>query len=162
MKYAFIKNNRHACRVDLMAQMLNVSTSSYYRCLRTPYSARDKHYQKADHLIMKIFAEHKGRYGSTRIMEEMKDDHAFPIKRQTVSKRMQVMGLVPKARKKFKATTDSNHNHPYAKKLLEQNFYASAPKQKWVTDTTYSAPSLWRHQGRSCRSLSMFGMRSSN
>ncbi len=37
---------------------------------------------------MKIFAEHKGRYGSTRIMEEMKDVHAFPIRRQTVSKRV--------------------------------------------------------------------------
>ncbi len=27
VKYAFIKNNRHTCRVDLMAQMLSVSTS---------------------------------------------------------------------------------------------------------------------------------------
>lgn len=40
-------------------------------------------------------------------------------------------------KKKFKATTDSNHMLPAAENLLEQEFEASAPNEVWVTDITY-------------------------
>ena len=42
-----------------------------------------------------------------------------------------------KARKKFKVTTDSNHKKPVADNLLNQDFSASTPDEKWVTDITY-------------------------
>jgi len=60
-----------------------------------------------------------------------------------VALRMQALSLQAKAARKFKATTDSNHDLPVAPNLLEQNFTASRPNEKWVTDTTY----LWTEEG---------------
>lgn len=42
--------------------------------------------------------------------------------------------LRAKAAKKFKATTNSKHNLPVAPNLLQQDFNATAPNQKWVGD----------------------------
>ena len=44
---------------------------------------------------------------------------------------------MPKAARLFKVTTDSNHTLPIAPNLLERNFSASKPNEKWVTDITY-------------------------
>jgi len=45
--------------------------------------------------------------------------------------------------KKFKVTTDSNHSKPVAPDLLEQDFTATAPNQKWVSDISY----IWTDEG---------------
>jgi transposase InsO family protein len=50
---------------------------------------------------------------------------------------MRKKGLRAKGAKKFKATTNSNHKLPVAPNVLEQNFEATKPNQKWVTDITY-------------------------
>lgn len=46
-------------------------------------------------------------------------------------------GLVAKAARKFKATTNSNHHLPVFDNLLNQDFSATVPNQKWVGDITY-------------------------
>jgi putative transposase len=56
---------------------------------------------------------------------------------------MRRQGLVAKAAKKYKATTDSDHNLPVAPNRLEQDFSADRPNQKWVYDISY----LWTGQG---------------
>ena len=55
---------------------------------------------------------------------------------------MKAMNLKAKQAKKFKVTTDSNHKKPVAVNLLEQDFNAIKPNQKWVGDITYRAPIL--------------------
>ncbi|MFT6396472.1 MAG: transposase InsO family protein [Bradymonadia bacterium] len=50
---------------------------------------------------------------------------------------MRRSGLVARGRKKFKATTDSNHSHPIAPNLLDRNFAPSGPNEAWVGDITY-------------------------
>lgn len=47
------------------------------------------------------------------------------------------LDLVAKARRKFKITTNSDHKMPVANNILQQNFKASKPNEKWVTDITY-------------------------
>ena len=67
---------------------------------------------------------------------------------KTVAASMKRQGLVAKAAKKFKATTDSDHDLPVAPNLLDQDFSADAPNQKWVCDITYLCARLpvlaWR------------------
>ena len=58
----------------------------------------------------------------------------FGVKRRYVSKRLQAMGLIPKARRKFKATTDSDHQLPVTPNLLQQDFSASKSNEKWVSE----------------------------
>ena len=137
MKYAFIKEHSGQCPVILMAEQLNVSTSAYYRWCNQPITSSMRRRNRNDQLIKKIFAEHKGRYGAVRIAEELAEVHGVHLKRQTVSNHMARLGLVSKASRKFKVTTDSNHKKSVAPNLLDQNFSATAPNQKWVTDITY-------------------------
>ena len=52
---------------------------------------------------------------------------------------MKAAGLRSIVRRKFKATTDSEHSHPVADNLLKRNFTTSAPDKVWVSDITYIA-----------------------
>jgi len=56
---------------------------------------------------------------------------------------MQRQNLRARAARKYKATTNSKHHLPVAPNLLAQDFSASAPNQKWVSDITY----LWTDEG---------------
>ena len=67
----------------------------------------------------------------------------MPINRKTVAASLQRQGLRAKAARKFKATTNSRHSLPVAPNLLEQNFMASAPNQKWVGDIVRHE-ALWK------------------
>ena len=53
--------------------------------------------------------------------------------------RLEIERLRAKAARKYKATTNSNHPLPVAPNLLQQDFTASAPNQKWVSDIPYVA-----------------------
>lgn len=52
---------------------------------------------------------------------------------------MKVLNLVPKVKKKFKATTNSKHNLPIDQNHLDRKFYAIRPNIAWVGDITYIA-----------------------
>ena len=70
------------------------------------------------------------------IILDLKDaGHCYD--RKTVAASMQRQGLRAKAARKFKATTNSKHELPVAPNLLQQDFSADFPNQKWVGDITY-------------------------
>ncbi|WP_414705225.1 DDE-type integrase/transposase/recombinase, partial [Pseudobacteroides sp.] len=46
-------------------------------------------------------------------------------------------GIVSRLKRKYKATTNSNLNYPVAPNLLNQDFSANNPNEKWVGDITY-------------------------
>ena len=50
---------------------------------------------------------------------------------------MKEQNLVPKTVKKFKQTTDSNHQYPVAPNRLDNGFTVDAPNEVWSTDFTY-------------------------
>jgi putative transposase len=52
-------------------------------------------------------------------------------------------GWHAKTSRKYRVTTNSTHSLPVAPNLLEQNFTADAPNQKWVSDITY----IWMDEG---------------
>ena len=119
-----------------MCSILEVSKTGYYNWLDEPIGARDSRLNKLDIVIEDVFNEHKSRYGSTRVFAELKSRN-IPCTRDTIAKRMASMGLAAKAKRKFKATTDSNHGKVVAKNLLNQEFTSAYPNQKWVSDITY-------------------------
>lgn len=59
------------------------------------------------------------------------------IGRIRVERLMRENNIVPKTVKKFKATTNSNHDYPVASNLLNRNFTVSSPNTVWVCDITY-------------------------
>jgi putative transposase len=56
---------------------------------------------------------------------------------------MRENGLRARQKRRFKRTTDSNHNSPVAPNLLDQDFSAEGPDQKWGSDISY----IWTREG---------------
>ncbi len=60
------------------------------------------------------------------------------VSRRRIGAIMKDLGLVARTKKRYKInTTNSNHNLPIAPNLLERDFYASSPDEKYVGDITY-------------------------
>lgn len=65
------------------------------------------------------------------------EEEGTPLNRKTIAANQQRQGLRATAAKKFKATTNSNHDLPIAPNMLQQDFSADAPNEKWVGDITH-------------------------
>lgn len=136
MKYMFISKHRMEFSVWLMCKVLHVGKSAYYSWLKAKPNKLEQANRILDVNIESLFNEHKARYGAPRITRAL---NASMIKcsKNRVAKRMQVLSLRAKARKKFRVTTDSEHNHPVFENVLGRNFTSQAINQKWAGDITY-------------------------
>jgi len=81
------------------------------------------------------FDESRRRYGSPRVWEDL-IEQGVRVSPKRVARLMQEDGLVARARKRFKNTTMSDHDQPVAANLLDRQFEADSPNQRWVGDTT--------------------------
>ncbi len=86
--------------------------------------------------IERIHAETYRTYGSPRITRELRYA-GFSVSRGAVARIMQRNGIQAKTVKKFKVTTDSNHDLPVAPNILNREFHAENRNEKWVSDITY-------------------------
>jgi transposase InsO family protein len=131
-------------RVSAMSRVLQVSRSGFYAwCKRQSQpSPRQQRRKRLDKVVKEAFDARKGRSGSPRLVLDLADE-GHQHDRKTVAASMRRQGLRAKAAKKFKATTNSKHNLPVAPNLLNQDFTATAPNQKYVGDITY----LWTDEG---------------
>jgi putative transposase len=121
-----------------MAEILDVSRSGYYQFIHATPSKRK---QEEESLLIKIKAIHKASrqtYGSPRIHAELRDDGETCL-RQRVAKIMRKAEVVAKMKKRFKITTRANPAATPAPNLLQQDFTAEQPNQRWVADLTYVA-----------------------
>lgn len=137
-----IKEESNRFSLRMMCRMLSVSVSGYYAWLdRTPSVRKQKDYALSQK-IKAIFDDEKGRAGVPRITKRLNSE-GESIGRQRVARIMREHGWRAKAARKFKATTNSNHQLPVAPNLLRQNFVACKPNDKWVSDITY----CWTEEG---------------
>ena len=84
--------------------------------------------------IVAIYHENKGRYGYRRITAELRN-RGFRINHKTVQRLMKLLGLVCRVRVK-KYRSYKGEVGKIAPNLLQRDFYAEKPNQKWVTDVT--------------------------
>lgn len=109
-----------------------MARSSYYY-YEKKHQLIDK-YKLIKELIISIYHKHKGRYGYRRITNELQNKGII-INHKTVLKLMKTLGLKSIIRiKKYKSYRGENGK--IAPNILERNFKASAPNQKWATDIT--------------------------
>jgi transposase InsO family protein len=95
---------------------------------------RQDKYKELKKKIEKIFDENKGRYGYRRITLELKNQ-GYSINHKTVSKLMKQIGLKCEVRMKHYRSYRGEVGKT-APNLLDRDFKASQPNQKWVTDVT--------------------------
>lgn len=137
-----IQQHEQEFSVGLMCRLLSVSRSGYYQWKKRPPSKRHQIREALAVEVKRIFEDEKNRVGSPRIAKRLNDE-GHRASRHAVAKIMRRHGWRAKAAKKYKATTNSNHSLPVAPNLLAQNFEATAPDQKWVSDITY----IWTEEG---------------
>lgn len=140
MKYAFIHQHRQAFSIQRMCRVLGVARSGYYAWRQRGREPSPRRRQQAvlDQRVAQAYQRRKGRSGAPRLALDLVDD-GLAVNRKTVAASLRRQGLRAKAARKFKATTNSRHSLPVAPNLLEQDFTAMAPNQKWVGDITYLA-----------------------
>lgn len=122
--------------------MLSIERSGYYAWSKRSPRKRELANNLLDKKIIPLFEKHHHRYGAPRLADELKAEGESCSKNR-IARRMRHLELWAKAKKKFKVTTDSNHNLPVAKNILNRDFAASDPNQKWVGDITY----IWTDEG---------------
>src|SRR5947199_7135652 len=130
-----MRGRRSIFPIATMCQALGVTASGYYAWRgrsESPHAQRDRQLRV---LVRASFAASKQRYGSPRIHEDLIEQKE-QVSRKRVIRLMQEDGLKARARKRFKGTTMSDHDQPVAANLLDRQFTAAAPNQRWVGDTT--------------------------
>jgi len=136
VKYAWIREHRDSYPVNTMCSVLAVSTSGYYasRCGRP--SPRQQRRQAIAEAAQRAYDQSHGVYGYRKVHDDLEEQQVACC-RETVRKVLGEKGLFSRSKRKFVATTDSDHPQPVAPNRLGRDFQATAPNQKWGADITY-------------------------
>jgi len=135
VRFRFIASEKAHHALSLLCRCLRVTRSGFYVWQGRPESARAKRDRQLKVLVHASFAASKGRYGSPRIHRDLLEGKER-VSRKRVIRLMQEERLKARVRKRFKCTTMSDHDQPVAANLLDRQFTAEAPNQRWVGDTT--------------------------
>jgi putative transposase len=135
VKFAWIQTEKATYPLSKLCRWLDVTPSGYYAWCVRPESAHRRDDRRLKVLVRASFDESKQRYGSPRVHEDLIEQHQR-VSRKRVVRLMQEQGLKARIRKRYKLTTMSDHDQPIAANLLDRQFDAAAPNQRWVGDTT--------------------------
>ncbi|QGY07989.1 IS3 family transposase [Escherichia coli] len=136
MKYVFIEKHQAEFSIKAMCRVLRVARSGWYTWCqrRTRISTRQQFRQHCDSVVLAAFTRSKQRYGAPRLTDELRaQGYPFNVKTVAASLRRQT----EYALKFSRLLPPSDNGLPVSENLLEQDFYASGPNQKWAGDITY-------------------------
>jgi len=138
MRFRFIDAEKACYPIRVLCRCLAVSRSGYYAWREREPSDRA---QDDAGLKIKIAASHSASnrtYGSPRILRDLREDGDL-VSRKRVARLMRELELEGRRKRRYRATTDSNHPFPVAPNVLMRDFEVDAPNTAWVTDITYLA-----------------------
>ena len=142
MSFALIDAKKAEVPIETACTVLNVSVSGFYAWKNRGASPR----QHSDmvllaHIRAEFSTSHE-TYGSPRMHAELKES-GLAIGRHRVARLMSENGLKARQKTRFKKTTDSDHDGPVAPNVLDQDFTAQGPDEKWGVDISY----VWTAEG---------------
>jgi len=141
VKYAFIEGHRRVWPISVQCRVLEVSISGYHEhFVRSTSSAQRRHLSDDALLvhIKAIYAETRGAYGWPRIWKTLLG-RGIRVGKDRVHKLMKLHGIKARGKRRFKVTTDSNHDLPISPNVLNRKFTVAEPNKVWVGDITYIA-----------------------
>lgn len=137
-----IEAEKERFSVAMMCRVLEVSRSGYYAWHGREPSVRATEDARLSQEIASIHKQSRRTYGSPRVHAEL-CDRGERTARKRVARLMRAQQLWGRRRRRFRRTTDSNHDQPIAANLVQRCFEAERPDQCWVGDITY----LWTAEG---------------
>ena len=120
----------------LLCRVMGVSASGYYARLCRPPSKRSREEVRLKVAIGAAHERTRGTYGAERLQKELQAE-GIQAGVGRIKRLRKQLGIRCKQRRKFKATTHSNHRLAVAENLLDQNFAGTQPNQIWVADISY-------------------------
>lgn len=143
MRFAFIAKHRGIWQVRQMCEMLGVSRAGFYEWLDRPRSARSQRNDQLTAQVHKSFELSDRTYGSPRVHRDLLAwGYACNLKR--VARLMRVAGLKARhRRRRLPCDTGVRPENSIAPNLLDRQFEATVPNQRWVADFTY----IWTGEG---------------
>lgn len=123
-----------------MCNVLDVSRSGYYKWKGRAESHRERQHKEWTEQVKEVFEESRQLYGNPKVTKKL-HQQGVDISERTVTRIMDKHQLRSRTVKKYKATTNSKHQLPVQENVLNPDFTASKPNEKWVADMTYGTPS---------------------
>lgn len=148
MKYRFVREEEANHDVIVLCRVLQVSRSGYYAWRRSDLGLKPPTMRQAANLaireaIRRIHAKQNGWCGYRRMRDLLKEEDGFLISKGRTRRLMKCEQLVNNRPKRYRVTTDSDHDDPVAPNVLNRNFTTDAPNKAWVGDITY----IQTHEG---------------
>ena len=131
-----MKRERLHFPIEAMGRVLGVSRSGFYAWLKRMPSRRQQEDERLKVAIKAAHRRSRETYGIRRIQPELAAA-GFLAGRDRIDRLRKDLKIRCRQKRKFKATTNSNHDLPVMENLLNQTFAPTAPNQVWVTDITY-------------------------
>ena len=143
MKFGFVAMHRGIWPVDVLCEALGVSRSGFYAWRTRPVSQRAQTDARILVTVRASFVGSDRTYGARRILGDV-HDAGHRCGRQRVARLMRLEALRARPRRRARpGDSGERPGHTLAPNVLDRQFTATAPNQKWVADFTY----LWTSEG---------------
>jgi putative transposase len=142
MRFRLVDRAKAEFPVQRMCNLLGVSTSGYFAWKTRPACRRQREDMVLLAYVRSAFALSNRTYGSPRMTRELQDE-GLEVGRRRTARLMRDNGLRARQKRRFKRTTDSEHAWPLAPNLIDQDFQAERPDEKWGADISY----VWTREG---------------
>lgn len=136
MRYEFIQKEKKAFPVTLLCKTMKVTRSGYYAWAKRGESRHSQENTQMANMVKSTHLTSRGSYGARRHASEL-TSQGLSCGKYRAKTIMGIAGVEAKQKKRFKATTDSNHNKKAFPNLLKREFTVLEPNKVWVSDITY-------------------------
>ena len=141
MRFGFMAKHRGAWPVNVMCEALGVSRGGFYAWLSRPRSRRSLDDEVLGKHVQQSFVRSDRTYGARRVWRDvLEQGQACGLHRIERLMREQALRARPRRRGLPK---DKGERSAVAENVLNRQFQADAPNQKWVADFTY----IWTAEG---------------
>lgn len=120
--------------IVLMARVLDVSRSGFYDWRKRPQT-RDVERICRIQAVEQLHENKRGSLGSRRMATRLQRQ-GYPVGRYQARSLMREAGVVCRQRRRFRATTNTDHRRPVAPNRLARQFDVTQPNKVWCADIT--------------------------
>jgi putative transposase len=143
VRFEFIARHRGIWQTQRMCQSLGVSRGGFYEWLTRPESCRSRENRQLLVQIRTSFEQSDRTYGSPRVWRDLRA-WGFSCSKRRVERLMRAAGLKARSkRRRLPIDEGVRPEHAIAANVLDRQFEATGPNQRWVADFTY----IWTDEG---------------
>jgi putative transposase len=142
MKFVFIAKHRNIWPVAWLCDAMGVSRSGFHAWLNRSPSTRSRSDEAVSHRVKASFLASDRTYGARRVWDDLlADGVACGLHR--IERLMRLQALRARPRRRLPKDEGDRQIATVALNLLDRQFAAERPNQKWIADFTY----IWTAEG---------------